>query len=183
MVCFLLIDSYQQFPFPHQLDASSCPSSASSLFSSGKNRSIRFHVSTQSFSFDGSVVGGTRYLLVAINRMTFFRFSRTASSYIPRGNVLAQTPLEQITSGLTRLSPWPLFIKRSRISTIRSHKSSIPSHAESRTRYWRNTLQSKDATCTLISPIPSRSERKTSGFRRFKINGNRTSVKMAVHSL
>lgn len=58
----------------------SCSSRARSFLKSGKNRSIRFHDSDQSFSFDGSWLGGTRYPLLDMNRRTFFKFSGTASS-------------------------------------------------------------------------------------------------------
>ena len=69
------------------------------------------------------------------------------------------------------------------ISIISSHSSSMPSHSESKTRYCKKTLQSSEAACTLVSLIPSRSEEKTSGFRSLLISGNKTSLKMAVHSL
>ena len=46
-----------------------------------------------------------------------------------------QTDSRSLRSGLlTRLSPCPLFINRSMMSRIRSHRSSIPSHSESSTR-------------------------------------------------
>lgn len=58
----------------------SCSSRARSFLKSGRNRSIRFHDSDHSFSFDGSWLGGTRYPLLDMNKSTFFRFSGTASS-------------------------------------------------------------------------------------------------------
>lgn len=69
------------------------------------------------------------------------------------------------------------------MSTILSQRSSIPSQADNRTKYCRKTLQSRDATCTRVSLMPSRSDWKTSGFKRSRISGKSTSVNMAVHSL
>lgn len=68
------------------------------------------------------------------------------------------------------------------ISMILIHKSSMPSHSDSMTRYCRNTLDSKEAACTRVSLMPSRSDEKTSGLSRRRISGNSTSPKMAVHS-
>lgn len=65
---------------------------------------------------------------------------------------------------------------------ILSQRSSMPSHSESSTRYCKKTLQRRDAACTLVSLIPSRSDEKTSGFNSRKISGNNTSPKIAVHS-
>jgi hypothetical protein len=59
----------------------------------------------------------------------------------------------------------------------------MPSHLLSRTRYWRKTLHKREAAWTRVSDMPSRSVEKTSGLRRRRMRGKRTSPKMAVHSL
>jgi hypothetical protein len=68
------------------------------------------------------------------------------------------------------------------ISIIRTHRSSMPSHSDSTTRYCRNTLDSSDAACTRVSLMPSRSELNTSGLSSRRMSGKSTSPKMAVHS-
>lgn len=55
-------------------------SNARSFRNSGRNRSILFQVSAQSFSFEGSLLGGTRIPLLDMKSSTFLRFSGTASS-------------------------------------------------------------------------------------------------------
>lgn len=83
----------------------------------------------------------------------------------------------------TKLSPCPLFINRSIISIILSHRSSMPSHSDSNTRYCKKTLHSRLAAWTRVSLMPSRSVENTSGFSKRRMRGNKTSPKMAVHSL
>lgn len=65
---------------------------------------------------------------------------------------------------------------------IFNHRSNMPSHCESMTRYCKKTLDSNDAACTRVSLMPSRSDENTSGFNNTRIRGNRTSPKIAVHS-
>lgn len=154
-------------------------SNAKSVLNSGKKRSIRFHVSVQNSFLLGSCSGGTRYPVLAMNKSTFFKFSRTASSCKVS---VADRCLEPSRGILTRLSPCPLFMRRSMISMIFIQRSSMPSHSERSTRYFRKTLQSSDEDCTRISLIPSRSDENTSGFRSRRTNGNRTLPKIAVHS-
>lgn len=171
--------------------AASCGSGAfssrsSSFLKSGKNRSMRFQDSDQSFSLEGSLLGGTRYPLLDMKSNTFFKFSGTASSYSRSASVWCHFGNEPILAllglELTKLSPCPLFMRRSIMSMILSHRSNIPSHSDRSTKYWRNTLQRSDAAWTLVSLIPSRSDEYTSGFSNFKISGNKTSPNIAVHS-
>lgn len=62
-------------------DGASFGSRSSSFRRSGRNLSMRFQVSVHSFSCEGSSLGGTRYPLLDMTRMMFFRLSGTASSY------------------------------------------------------------------------------------------------------
>ena len=78
----------------------SCSSRARSFLKSGRNRSIRFHDSDHSFSFDGSWLGGTRYPLLDMNKSTFFRFSGTASSW-KELNVSTRNSLGQLRKGVS----------------------------------------------------------------------------------
>lgn len=109
---------------------------------SGRKRSIRFQVSVHSCSLEGSCFGDTRNPLLAIKSSTFLRFSRTASSY-ENGSAIA-TGDSSDRSVLTKLSPCPLFINRSMMSTIFIQRSSIPSDSWSTTMYRRNTLHSRE---------------------------------------
>lgn len=104
----------------------------------GRNRSRRLQVSSHRRLSPASSSGGSRNPPFTITRRMFFKLSGTASTYTHRqqttawnhggGGQLMRHPR------LTRLSPCPLFINRSMMSRMRSHKSSMPSHSESRTR-------------------------------------------------
>lgn len=105
----------------------------------GRNRSRRLQVSSHRRLFPPPSSGGSRKPPFTITRRIFFKLSGTASSYIHRQRTTSRDH-ERGMRGLmrrrplTRLSPCPLFINRSIMSRIRSHRSSMPSHSESRTR-------------------------------------------------
>lgn len=107
----------------------------------GRKRSRRLQVSSHRRLSPASSSGGSRKPPFTITRRIFFKLSGTASTYTHRQQTTAWNHGGGLVVGqlmrrprLTRLSPCPLFIKRSMMSRIRSHRSSMPSHSESRTR-------------------------------------------------